>query len=120
MPMSPNPVHELQDLLAEQMKAQSEVSARVRRACGTLAKRLRAQHARLTESPAAEGDDAFELNLLLEAETGKAIAECRVFTGLDGAAYFDDGREPVRIDAPTQESFERALADFSERALKAA
>ena len=120
MPMSPNPVHEMQDLLAEQMKAQADISARVRQACGTLARRLEEKHVRLTESPAAEGDDAFELNLLLEAETGKAIAECRVFTGLDGAAYFDDGRAPVRIEAPTQESFERALAEFSERALKAA
>lgn len=115
----PNVVREMQRLLREQMEAQSEISARVRRACGTISQKLETENARLCESQTAEADGPFELNLRLESE-GRAIAECRVFTGLNGIAYFDDGREPQPMDATTQESFEKALTEFSARALKAA
>ncbi|MGE0044707.1 MAG: hypothetical protein AB7J28_02280 [Hyphomonadaceae bacterium] len=119
MSVESNPVREMQRLLEEQMQAQSEISDRVRKACGSVARKLKAENLSLCESETMAADGPFELNLRLESE-GRAIAECRVFTGLNGVAYFDDGREPQPIDQPTQESFEKALADFTARALKAA
>jgi hypothetical protein len=106
-------------ILDEQIKAQLEVSRHFRRACGKVSEKLFAElQVRITESPTPEDHGPFESNARLESLDGRAIAECRVFTGLNGVAYFVGAGPPEELEAATPERLEQALTQFSERALK--
>ncbi|MBL8548673.1 MAG: hypothetical protein JNJ73_01715 [Hyphomonadaceae bacterium] len=109
-------------IVDEQIKAQLEVSRHFRLACGKVSEKLFSElKVRLTEAPTPDEDGQFEANATLAAEDGKAIAECRVFTGLNGVTYFVAGKAaPKALEATTPEHLEQTLAEFSERALKRA